>query len=378
MNLFTLAFKNLWNRKVRTVLTVLGVGVSIAAFVSLIGLASNLTDAYKATYERRETDLIVREKGSFDLLSSAIDKEYINRIREIPQVLDVNAMLIDFSLMKLKDYVLVFGWDVNSSLFNNLKIRGRLPKSLDEAIIGEMIACKFNKKIGDKIEIKNSKFTIVGIFQSRSVFEEGSVVMLLERLQQIKKTPTKVTLFNVTVKKDTIAGKKRIDENKEVEYVQSQISNLFPDAEVKNVHSIVSSDNLASTLINFAWAISLIAFIIAISGIINTMVTSVLEQTREIGILIAIGWRNVKIISLIMYESILLSFLGGIVGLILGYGIMRTLISLPQLQNISRMHYDIMFMLKAVSISLFICFLSGIYPALKAISIEPIEVLRYE
>lgn len=79
-----------------------------------------------------------------------------------------------------------------------------------------------------------------------------------------------------------------------------------------------------------------------------------------------------------MYESILLSFLGGIVGLILGYGIMRTLISLPQLQNISRMHYDIIFMLKAVSISLFICFLSGIYPALKAISIEPIEVLRYE
>ncbi len=94
MNLPVLAFKNLWYRKMRTSLTILGVGTSIAVFVSLAGS---------------------------------------------------------------KDYFLVLGWDQNSSLFSKLKIQGQRPESDDEALVGSTISKKFNKKIGEAIEVKGFK-----------------------------------------------------------------------------------------------------------------------------------------------------------------------------------------------------------------------------
>ena len=171
MNLPILAFKNLWYRKMRTSLTILGVGTSIAVFVSLVGLAGIFTDAFRQMYKSRQTDLVVREKGNFDFLSSGIDEKYADKIMQIPEVLSISKILIDFSLAGLKDYFLVLGWDLNSNLFSKLKIQGKRPESDDEALVGANISKKFNKKIGDRIEVKGSQLTIVGIFESKSMFE---------------------------------------------------------------------------------------------------------------------------------------------------------------------------------------------------------------
>ena len=378
MNLLGLAFKNLWYRKMRTSLTILGVGTSIAVFVSLVGLAGIFTDAFRQMYKSRQTDLVVREKGNFDFLSSGIDEKYADSIMQIPEVLSVSKILIDFSLSGAKNYFLVLGWDADSSLFSKLKIQGKRPQNNDEALIGANIAKKLNKKIADKIEIKGSPFTIVGIFTSKSIFEEGSVIIGLEALQKIKKVPGKVTLFNIVVKKGAFYGAKPINEQVQVERIRSLIASLLPDTEVRSVEDIVSADNTMASFLNFAWAVSIVACIAAILGIINTMVTSVLEQTSKIGILLAIGWRKSKILCLVLYESIFLGILGGVFGLILGYAIMNILIHSPQLQNIGRIEYNFIFMIKVIMVSLLVGFLSGIYPAIRAISIKPIEALRYE
>jgi putative ABC transport system permease protein len=378
MNLPSLAFKNLWYRKMRTSLTILGVGTSIAVFVSLVGLAGIFTDAFRQMYKLRQTDLVVREKGNFDFLSSGIDEKYADKIMQIPEVLSISKILIDFSLAGSKNYFLVLGWDQNSNLFLKLKIQGRRPESDDEALVGLTIAKKFNKKIGDKIEVKGFPLTIVGIFESKSMFEEGSVIIPLEKLQKIKKVPGKVTLFNLAVKKESFYDGQPVSAEKQIERVRSLIAGMLPDTEVKSVEDIVSADNTMSSFLNFAWAVSMVAFIAAILGIINTMVTSVLEQTSKIGILLAIGWRKSKILCLVLYEAIFLGILGGFFGLILGYGIMDALMRSPQLQNIGKIDYNFIFMAKVIMVSLLVGFFSGIYPAIRAISIKPIEALRYE
>jgi putative ABC transport system permease protein len=74
----------------------------------------------------------------------------------------------------------------------------------------------------------------------------------------------------------------------------------------------------------------------------------------------------------------LLGILGGVFGLILGYGIMNALVHSPQLRSIGRVDYNFIFMVKVIGVSLLVGFLSGIYPAIRAISIKPIEALRYE
>ena len=378
MNLPSLAFKNLWYRKMRTSLTILGVGTSIAVFVSLVGLAGIFTDAFRQMYKSRQTDLVVREKGNFDFLSSGVDERYAEKIMQLPEVLSISKILIDFSLAGSKDYFLVLGWDQNSSLFSKLKIQGFCPQGEGEALIGSTIAKKFNKKIGDQIEVKGSGFKVTGIFESKSMFEEGSVIVLLTQLQKIKKVPGKVTLFNLVVRKGGFSGGQPVNDVDQVERIRSQIAAMLPDTEVRSVEDIVSADNTMASFLNFAWAVSMIAFIAAILGIINTMVTSVLEQTSKIGILLAIGWRKLKILCLVLYEAIFLGLLGGVFGLILGYGIMNILVRSPQLQNIGRIDYNFIFMIKVLLVSLLVGFLSGIYPAIRAISIKPIEALRYE
>lgn len=378
MNLPGLAFKNLWYRKLRTSLTILGVGTSIAVFVSLVGLAGVFTDEFRQMYKSRQTDLVVREKGNFDFLSSGIDEQYADKIAQLPEVLSISKILIDFSLAGSKDYFLVLGWEQNSNLFSKLKIQGRCPQAEDEALVGANIAKKLNKKIGGKIEVKGSRFTVVGIFESKSMFEDGSVIIPLEKLQKIKKVPGKVTLFNLAVKKGGFEGARPVSDESQIQRIRSLIAQMLPDTEVKSVEDIVSADNTMSSFLNFAWAVSTIAFIAAVLGIINTMVTSVLEQTSKIGILLAIGWRKLRILYLVLYEAVLLGLLGGVFGLILGYGIMNFLVHSPQLQNIGRVDYNFIFMIKVIAVSLLVGFLSGIYPAIRAISIKPIEALRYE
>jgi putative ABC transport system permease protein len=378
MNLAVLAFKNLWYRKMRASLTILGVGTSIAVFVSLFGLAGIFTDEFQQMYKSRQTDLVVREKGNFDFLSSGIDEKYADVIMQMPEVLSVSKILIDFSSAGSRNYFLVLGWNQNSSLFSRLDIQGRRPENEGEALVGSTISKKFSKKIGDQIEVKGFRFTIVGIFESKSMFEDGSVIVLLEKLQKIKKVPGKVTLFNLMVKKGGFYAGQRIKDKDQVERVRSLVARALPDAEVRNVEDIVAADNIMTSFLNFAWAVSMVAFIAAILGIINTMVTSVLEQTSKIGILLAIGWRKLKILNLVLYESMLLGILGGAFGLILGYGIMNALVHSPQLRSIGRVDYNFIFMVKVIGVSLLVGFLSGIYPAIRAISIKPIEALRYE
>ncbi len=378
MNLASLAFKNLWYRKMRTGLTILGVGTSIAVFVSLVGLAGVFTDEFRQMYKSRQTDLVVREKGNFDFLSSGIDEQYADKLAQLPEVLSVSKVLLDFSLAGAKDYFLVLGWEKNSRLYSKIKIQGRIPQEEEEALVGANIARKLGKKIGDKIEVKGNRFTICGVFESKSMFEEGSVVVPLEKLQKIKKVPGKVTLLNLSVKKGGFAQGKPVNEQQQIEGTRSLIAGLLPDTEVRSIEDIVSADNTMTYFLNFAWAVSIIAFIAAILGIINTMVTSVLEQTSKIGILLAIGWRKSRILALVLYEAVLLGVLGGGFGLALGYGIMNILVSSPQLQNIGRIDYNLIFMAKVILVSLAVGFLSGIYPAIRAISIKTIEALRYE
>ncbi len=378
MNSLTITLKNIWHRKIGTGLTVLGVGVSVAAFVSFMGLANNLEETLKTIYDSRGTDLVVVEKGSVDILSSAVDEGYFHEIKQLPGVVDVSRVLLYLYAATIKQRIFVYGWDINSHLFDELKISGTSPQNQGEAILGNMASGRLNKKIGDKINIKGSEFSVVGIFQSKSLFEEGAIIVSLKKLQEIKGASNKVTSFNVKVKKRETPKGRHSKTTNTVEAVQSEISSLFPDVEVKNIQSFVFANTPLLTLLNFTWAISVVAFLIVILGIVNTMTTSVLERTREIGILLAMGWRNTRIIGLVLYESILLGLFGGLIGVAMGYGIMKYLVSTPQLQSIMRMNYDVVFMVKAIAISLFLGFISGIYPALKAISIPPIEVLRYE
>ena len=376
MNLFALTFKNLWHRKLRVSITVVGVGLSIAAFVSLIGLTDSFKDALLTTYSSRETDLLVIEKNVMDIFSSNVDESYLTKIIEIPDVRDASAVLIDFYAFDNSKYVLIYGWKIGSYLFDEIKIEGISPRNPDEMIIGQIAARRLAKKIGETIALRGEEFKVVGVFMSKSVFEEGAIIIPLRSLQRLKARHGKVTMFNVRLKEGLTSGKEGEPGTKAIEDVGSQICRLSPDLDVRDIQGFVSIDNPLFTIVKFSWAISICAFIIAVLGILNTMTTSVLERMKEIGVVLAIGWSRKRIICMVLVEAVNLSLAGCILGLCIGYIFMKILIS--------AIHLDIPasitpgFCLKSIVISLVIGIISGIYPAIRASSIAPIRVLRHE
>jgi putative ABC transport system permease protein len=366
------------SRLLRTALTILGVGGSIAAFVAFLGLTNNLADTLKNTYKKRGTDLIVVEKGMADVLTSTIDGEFAQKIRNIPGVDRVGAISVDFQTFKLKQYVLVYGWEIGSYLFDEIKITGNKLKNEGEALVGIAASKKLNKKIGDKVKIKGAEFTITGIFQSQTVLEDGGIIIALPKLQALRKMPGKITMLNIGIRSSNAKGRAYKDFKQEVAAVQKLIQEAVPEIDVKNVDEFVEENTAISIALNFTWAISIVAFIIAVMGITNTMMTSILERSMEIGILIAMGWRKHRIMSLILLESLFLGLMGGVFGIFLGYGLMKAFTYTPQLGGVIDIFYDADLMLKVLAGAVVLGLVSGLYPAIRAISLNPLEVLRNE
>ena len=370
MNLLTIVCKNLWHQKIRSVLTILAVGISVAAFVSLRGLTYNLEKTLQTTYRSRGTDLIVMEKSTFDIFSSTIDQSCVERLKLIPYVKQAGPILFYFYAVQPKQYFLITGWEPASYLFDGLKIAGSSLQADNDALLGAIAARRLNKSIGDKINIRGEDFNVCGIFQSMNMLEDSTIVIPLNTLQKIKNTPGKITAINLKLDINLMHWQNT------VKSVQDNINLEFKDLEAKDVQSFVSAP--FSTIFSFTWAISIVALIIAVMGIINTMTTVVLERIKEIGILLAIGWRKWRIMKLIILESAIYGVFGGFVGIVLGYAIMRVLVTLPQIQGFIVMTYDFSFIAQSLALSLLTGILAGIYPAVKAACIEPIEVLRHE
>lgn len=378
LNILTIAAKNIWSKKIRGILTIFGVAVSIAGFVALIGLSRNLEQTLSETYKTRGTDLIAIEKGAIDILSSNIDQSHENGLREMTEVNEVTPLLVYFYALSLEDYILVYGWQRNSYLFDELKIEGKPPLEAREAILGKVAAVRLKKNVGDTIKIRNRVFTVSGIFQTKSLLEDGAIIIPLESLQEIKNSKGKVTSLNIKL---NMPQSSRIDAaqyEKVLESAMAKIAAKFPDLEVKNVQSFISTNTPIFMVFSFIWAVSIIAFVIVFMGIANTMTTSVLERTREIGIAMAIGWRKTTVIYMVLFESSLIGFIGGICGVLLGQGLMYLLVMSPQLKGFMSMSYDFVFAAQAVAIASGLGLCSGLYPALKAIAVEPVRSLRYE
>jgi putative ABC transport system permease protein len=125
-------------------------------------------------------------------------------------------------------------------------------------------------------------------------------------------------------------------------------------------------------------AISFLAVAVGGIGVLNTMLMSVLERTREIGVLRALGWRRRRVLGMIINESLLLGLLGGLVGILVAYGLTFLLNQIPMIGSILTPKWELVIFLRAVAVALLLGLLGGLYPAYRATRLQPVEALRYE
>ena len=382
MRFYQFILKNLLQRKARSALTILGVAVAVTAVVALVGIADGFERSFRDLYEKRGVDLIVVRAGSSEHLSSSVPQQVGEQLRALPGVRAVSPGLMDvvsFEEANLTSVALQ-GWAPDSFLFDDLRlISGRRLQPGDEhgVMLGMVLARNLGKSTGDTIEIANASFAIVGIFESFNPLENGSAVLLIGSLQTLMDRPQQVTGFQVILENapDKTASIERV--RQEIESLRNSQGRPWGIAATP-VRDYVRNTSQIRMAEAMAWMTSIIALVIGAVGVLNTMIMSVFERTREIGILRAIGWRKTRVVRLILYESVLLSIAGAVAGIVAALVLTRALTWWPMVNGLIRGDVAPSVMIQGFFIALAVGLIGGAYPAYRGAHLLPTEALRHE
>ncbi len=375
MTLLQFALSNLYRRPARTVLTIAAISLGIAAVVALTAIAWGFEASWQKANDARGTDLIITRLASENTMPSPFAAARVQQqLAQYQHVRQVAGLLSE--MLTVSDDtppMFVFGWEHGSYLWEHLKLlEGRWPAERAEPAImlGTLAAELLHKKTGDQIEIEGRKFQIVGLFQSPALVENGAVLMTLDQAQQITDKPGKVNVLNL-----------QFDENAteaDIQQIKEQVK-----ADLRGFTAITSGELVSqNAVVRISKAMShatiLIASLVGALVVFNTMLMSISERTREIGLLLALGWQRKTLIKLVVSESVLLTLAGGCIGIVVGLGITWGLEHLELMRGKIDAVFSVPFLFATLALSVALGICGSLYPAFKAARLLPSHALRQE
>lgn len=365
------AWKNLWRRRLRTLLTLCGIGMAIGAFVALVGFSRSFEHEWERLYSSSGTDIAVVDKN---FMNTSVNQALQAKLRAVPVVGEAEPMIFNIMDVTPEVNALLFGWLDDSYEFSSLTFSsgGRFHNGKPEIILGEMLAKSLNKKVGDAIELQGSSFTVTGIYHGGTALESGAVIMPIDELQQLTSQQGKVSGFHVRLR-PAPAGESAEHYMKRA---QAEIEAALPGLNAQAAADRAANNQFVGLAHAVAWGTSCIALLMGILGIANTMAMSVFERTREIGILRAIGWKTWRVMLLIQVEASVLGFVGGFLGIVFGWGALHLLSTLPQTASVVSTSLSWIHLVEALAISVLSGLIAGAYPAWRGAHLSPVEALR--
>ena len=401
---FYLAIKNIRERKSRVFLTLLGIAIGIMAIVSLMAIGEGMNSAVTGELSSLSDMIIVTSSdisiGATGAGTTGGTGEYFND-RDIDDISRINGIRTMSSMLFSK---IIVEYNNENQIVSALGIE---PKSMsnifgidflglesgsfmdendqNKCIIGYNIAHEYfdtEITVGNKIEINNKNFVVNGIYnkQGEGMSTETDDYIHLT-LRDFKRITGQENISGIMIRVYNVDNVEYVAE--EIEYLIGENHGDEDFANAITMTSIIESiQNVLSIIQAVLIAIAGIALIVASIGIMNTMLTSVLERTHEIGIMKAIGARNSDILYIFLMEGLLISLIGGIIGIMLGiigsyaFSFLTSGFMGPA-PSISPV-ISIVSIILAVGVSMFVGIISSIYPARKAAKMSPIEAVRYE
>jgi ABC-type antimicrobial peptide transport system permease subunit len=222
-------------------------------------------------------------------------------------------------------------------------------------------------EVGDTLRMLDSSFRVVGIYETGVPFEEVGGVITLRDAQRLAGRPHQVTLYGI-----------KLRDPKQAEEVKAYLDANFPEIDVsltsefsENIPDLQASEQMVGQ-------IAFLAILIGGVGMLNTMLMSVLERTREIGVLRALGWRRRQVVGVILREALVLGLIGGICGILLGLGLAWLLGLIPMIKGMVVPVYTVGLFALAMIVALVTGVVGALYPSWRATRMQPVEALRYE
>jgi len=366
--------KNVLHRPVRTVLTTVGLAIAIAAVIILVGISWNFEGSFLAIFRAKGIDLVVVRAGSSNQLSSTLDVHMGDRLLLIEGVAEVSPSLVDTVAFEEKNLVsvLVDGWIAGGLLFRGIRVIGGRP--LEEGdqkavMLGRVLAMTLGKKAGEPLQVAGEPFRVVGVYESDSWFENGAMIMPLSTLQSMMGREGQVTGFLIRAK---------ASDAQSIDALRRRIEKTISGVAATPARDHVLGDTQIRLASAMAWATAAVAMILGSVGMLNTMLMSIFERTREIGILRAVGWRRRRVLALVLGEALVIALIGTLLGTLLAVIGLRALTLAPTARGFIDPNLPPQVLGIALAMGVGLSLLGGLYPAARAAALEPTEALRYE
>ena len=370
MTFFTIVLRSLTRRPVRTCLTLVGISIGIAAVVTLVGMAWGYEKGIGKQLDVVGIDVVVSNMSG-GLIPKLFDESLQQKVAELPRVAETTSVLMQMLSVEDAPIMMISGREWGGFAWEKLKvIEGRMPKDGSEkaVVLGKLAAEVLKKKVGDALQIEAEELIVVGIVDGQAMVENGTIFLSLEVMQAATGNEGKVNFIDIRVPPDSPKS--------DIDLLCKDIKVIFPEGKAMVASEVVGSSQGFRVARAMSWSTSLLAIIVGVLGVMNTMLMTVFERTHEIGILLAVGWRRRRIVYMVLCESALLGFLGGVVGVGLGVLGLLTLGALPDIRGFLEPDISPKLMLISIAIAVVVGVISGLYPAWRSSRLSPSIALQ--
>jgi putative ABC transport system permease protein len=393
INIYQVAYKNLLRKKTRSALTILGIGLSAWVLVSLLGFNKGYESALNKDIDNMGFQVLVTAKGcpyeaATLMLKGGTGLRYMKEaviadILKHPEVEKVTPQLMAaiFDPNRGETGGINAYLGVDPTTFPAMKAYLKFKQgawftdpAAMEAVVGYEAAELEQREVGDKLLIpeKNVELKVVGILSRSGTADDGTIFVPLRTVQKIFGKESLITAAGIKVNK-----------NANMNELENKLYDL-PDVQVVSMAQVKTTImSLVSTAKVMVFSIALIAILIALLGVVNTILMSVFERFREIGIIKSMGAMPWDVFRMIWTETVILCLLGGAIGVAFSFALSKItdlLIRrlLPYTPTGSLVIINARLGLLTLGVVVAIGLVSGVYPAWRAARVRPLESIRSE
>ncbi|MFZ5948601.1 MAG: ABC transporter permease [Stygiobacter sp.] len=390
MKLYSISFQSIRRRKSRTAFLIIGLLIAVASFVTLYIVSYNVNKSVAENLDEFGANMIITPKndglnlnyGEISITGLTIENENLkqNDISKIKSIKNkdnlsiiapklFNRVTIKFENVSTEKNVIAAGINFQDEirLKKWWKVYGKLPEKNNEILIGSNIAKKLNIILNQKVILNKKEFIITGLLNETGSQDDGLIFIDLKAAQDLFNKKDELSLIEIAARCYDCP----------IEEIVRQTSAKLPDAKVTAIKQSIESKMAAMhSFEHFSFGISTVILVISLLVVFTNVNASVNERTKEIGIFMAVGFRRLHIIKIILLEVLVSSFVAGLLGFFMGVAAAKIITPLLSMNTNPNIDYNYSLLFISVGMAILAGLLSSIFPALRAARLDPTVAFR--